>query len=80
MTQEVLRKLLRAMRSFEYDPSRGSFRGWLKTVTSNAVRDLARQWQRRNIRAAGDTVTVAGWILAQSEADAIAIATAYRSN
>ena len=43
------------MRGFEYEASRGSFRGWLKTVTTNAVRDLGRQWQTRNIRPAGDT-------------------------
>ena len=45
------------MRTFEYDQHRGTFRGWLKTVTTNTVRDLARQWQNRNVRAAGDTVT-----------------------
>jgi len=40
--QEVLVKLLRVMKDFEYDPSRGNFRSWLKTVTSNLVRDLQR--------------------------------------
>lgn len=43
VTQEVLMKLVSAMEKFDYQPSRGSFRGWLKTVTSNAVRDLARR-------------------------------------
>ena len=57
VTQQVLLKLVTTMRSFDYDSRRGSFRGWLKTVTANAVKDLARQWQRRNVRAAGDTVT-----------------------
>lgn len=57
VTQQVLLKLVTTMRTFDYDSHRGSFRGWLKTVTSNAVKDLARQWQRRNVRAAGDTVT-----------------------
>ena len=40
ITQEVLTKLIKAMQSFEYDASRGSFRGWLKTVTNNAIRDF----------------------------------------
>ena len=46
VTQEVLVKLVSAMKSFVYDPARGSFRGWLKTITTNAVRDLGRTWQR----------------------------------
>jgi RNA polymerase sigma-70 factor, ECF subfamily len=46
VTQDVLVKLVTAMRTFEYDPVRGSFRGWLKTVTNNAVRDLARSLAR----------------------------------
>lgn len=54
VTQEVLVKLVGAMQSFVYDPARGSFRGWLKTITTNAVRDLGRTWQR-NGRAVGDT-------------------------
>lgn len=57
VTQQVLLKLVTTMRTFEYDQHRGTFRGWLKTVTTNTVRDLARQWQNRNVRAAGDTVT-----------------------
>ena len=43
VTQEVLLKLLERMKSFEYDPKRGSFRGWLKTVTVNAARDCGRK-------------------------------------
>jgi len=46
ITQEVLVKLVSAMQSFVYDPVRGSFRGWLKTITTNAVRDLGRTWKR----------------------------------
>jgi len=41
IAQEVLLKLLTAMRKFHYDPAR-SFRAWLKTVTKNAWTDLAR--------------------------------------
>ncbi len=54
VTQEVLTKLVRTMRSFRYDPQRGSFRGWLKTVTQNAIRDLVADC-RRHGRGAGDT-------------------------
>ena len=56
VTQEVLTKLVRTMRSFAYDSSRGSFRGWLKTVTQNAIRDLVAD-SRKQGRGAGDTST-----------------------
>src|SRR5947199_9343811 len=39
VAQEVLLKLLTAMRKFQYDPER-SFRAWLKTVTHNAWHDF----------------------------------------
>jgi RNA polymerase sigma-70 factor (ECF subfamily) len=57
VTQEVLGRLVRAMRTFEYDASRGSFRGWLKTVTNNAIRDFG-QSLRRPGRGTGDSATV----------------------
>ncbi len=41
-SQDVLLKLLTALREFHYDPARGRFRAWLKTLTSNLVRDLHR--------------------------------------
>jgi RNA polymerase sigma-70 factor (ECF subfamily) len=54
VTQDVLRRLVGAMRSFDYDPSCGSFRGWLKTVTNNAIRDFHRALSRPG-RGSGDT-------------------------
>lgn len=54
ITQDVLGKLITAMKSFQYDPSRGSFRGWLKTVTNNAIRDLMSSFKRPG-RGTGDT-------------------------
>jgi RNA polymerase sigma-70 factor (ECF subfamily) len=39
VAQNVLLKLLRAMKTFQYDPNR-SFRAWLKTVTQNAWNDF----------------------------------------
>ena len=54
VTQNVLRKLINALRTFEYDPTQGSFRGWLKTVTNNAIRDFLRDITRHG-RGSGDT-------------------------
>ena len=54
VTQDVLVKLIRAMRSEHYDSRRGSFRAWLKSVTGNAVRDMMRAWNRK-VNAAGGT-------------------------
>jgi RNA polymerase sigma-70 factor (ECF subfamily) len=54
VTQDVLSRLVSALRSFEYDPNRGSFRGWLKTVTNNVIRDLAQSWSRPG-RGSGDS-------------------------
>jgi len=54
VTQDVLLKLLGAMREHQYDPARGSFRGWLKTVTANLIRDLKRASQPHD-QGSGDT-------------------------
>jgi RNA polymerase sigma-70 factor (ECF subfamily) len=37
-TQEVLRAVAGAARKLVYDPRRGSFRGWLRTIVRNKVR------------------------------------------
>lgn len=58
VTQDVLTKLVTAMQNFDYDPASGSFRGWLKTVTSNAVRDWARS-RSRSERAVGQMESTA---------------------
>lgn len=39
VSQQILLKLSRRMRTFEYDPSQ-SFRAWLKTITRNALLDF----------------------------------------
>ena len=57
VTQDVLVKLVRTMQDFQYDPARGSFRGWLKTVTANAVRDLVGNWKKAG-RGSGDTAVL----------------------
>jgi RNA polymerase sigma-70 factor (ECF subfamily) len=47
IAQNVLVKLVVNMQRFEYDPSRGSYRGWLKTVTNHAITDAVQSGQRR---------------------------------
>ena len=43
VSQEVLVRVARAIRGFEYQPGRGRFRSWLGTITANEVRTfLAR--------------------------------------
>jgi RNA polymerase sigma factor (sigma-70 family) len=46
VVQDVLARLVSAMRTFEYNPGHGRFRGWLKTVTQNAVIDFVKARQR----------------------------------
>lgn len=43
LVQEVLLALTQAMRSFEYDPAKGSFRAYLKTITIRAVSKIIRK-------------------------------------
>lgn len=42
IAQDVLVKLVGAMQQFKYDTARGSYRGWLKTVTNHAIADVAK--------------------------------------
>ncbi|HZZ26744.1 MAG TPA: sigma-70 family RNA polymerase sigma factor [Pirellulales bacterium] len=51
VTQEILLKLARKLRDFDYNPN-SSFRGWLKTVAHHAWRDFADN--RRVVRPMGD--------------------------
>lgn len=46
VVQNVLARLVKAMRNFKYDPARGRFRGWLKTVTQHAVADFVESRKR----------------------------------
>src|SRR5262249_2979015 len=54
LTQEVLHRVARASADFDYDPAKGSFRGWLLAVTRNELRKLATR-QARQASGAGDT-------------------------
>jgi RNA polymerase sigma-70 factor (ECF subfamily) len=40
LTQEVLRAVAGAAKDLDYDPKRGSFRGWLFTVVRNKLRNF----------------------------------------
>jgi len=44
--QDVFRKLLRKLGDFHHDQPGDSFRGWLRTITRNAVRDQRRRAHR----------------------------------
>jgi RNA polymerase sigma-70 factor (ECF subfamily) len=54
LTQEVLRCLVHSAPDFQYDPTRGSFRGWLFAVTRNALRKLEAR-TAREAGGSGDT-------------------------
>lgn len=47
LAQDVLKIAAEKMDNFQYDPTRGSFRGWLLTVTLNQVRRLSRSCQHQ---------------------------------
>ena len=44
--QDVYCKLVDRLRTFEYDPGQGRFRGWLKTVTNRLMSDLKQRAER----------------------------------
>ena len=46
VTQEVLARLVRKLRTFTYDPHKGTFRGWLKTLTHHAWCDYLEERRR----------------------------------
>ncbi len=54
LVQDVLRQVSRSVPKFEYDRSRGSFRGWLFTVTRNELRKAVGR-QGRQPRGSGDS-------------------------
>src|SRR5262249_9910709 len=53
-TQDVLRAVARSAGRLEYDPARGSFRGWLFTVVRNQLRNFLASPARR-CQGTGDT-------------------------
>jgi RNA polymerase sigma factor (sigma-70 family) len=53
LTQDVLQAVSGGIRKLDYDPRRGSFRGWLFTVVRNKLRNFLAA-QRRPGRGTGD--------------------------
>jgi RNA polymerase sigma-70 factor (ECF subfamily) len=54
LMQEVLRSVARNASRMEYDPARGTFRGWLYTVTRNKIYNFLNG-QRNRPKAVGDS-------------------------
>jgi RNA polymerase sigma-70 factor (ECF subfamily) len=59
LTQEVLARVSQAVRKLEYDPGRGSFRGWLYTVTRNCFLAFVQRKRRHEHAAAGADLALA---------------------
>jgi RNA polymerase sigma-70 factor (ECF subfamily) len=57
VTQDVFRTVARSIDSFECDPQRGSFRGWLMSVVRSRLHDHLDA-QRRQVAGTGDTATM----------------------
>jgi RNA polymerase sigma factor (sigma-70 family) len=56
LTQEVLGIVARSIQKLEYDPRRGTFRGWLFTIVRNRLRNF-RTRRRPYDQGSGDTGT-----------------------
>jgi RNA polymerase sigma-70 factor (ECF subfamily) len=54
LTQDVLQAVSGSIRRLDYDPRRGTFRGWLFTVARNKLRDFLAA-QKRPGRGTGDS-------------------------
>ena len=48
LTQEVLRKVVAAAPALDYDPARGSFRGWLYTMSGRKIQDFLASGAHRH--------------------------------
>ena len=55
LTQDVLRTVTRSIKRFDYDRGRGTFRGWLMSVTRTRLCDLLA---RRQASGSGDTKVI----------------------
>jgi RNA polymerase sigma-70 factor (ECF subfamily) len=53
VAQDVLRSVAARIGQFDYDPARGSFRGWLLAVVQSRLADFRRRGQRQQALVAG---------------------------
>jgi len=53
LSQEVMEKVARAIRSFEYQPAKGLFRNWLLTITRRQLAEFHQKIARRPERSVG---------------------------
>lgn len=52
--QETFRAVARGIEGFHHDDTHGTFRGWLRTITTNKIRDWARTRKRNPSAVGGD--------------------------
>jgi RNA polymerase sigma factor (sigma-70 family) len=57
VTQDVFRTVARSIDTFDCDPERGSFRGWLMSVVRSRLHDHLDA-QRRQVAGTGETATL----------------------
>ncbi len=72
VTQDVLVRLARALRTFAYDPSR-TFRGWLRLVTQHALSDFFAHRKRWPGAGSGDDRGLAVLQTVQAQDDLLAL-------
>jgi RNA polymerase sigma-70 factor (ECF subfamily) len=56
VTQNVLIQLVQKLRTFTYDPAKGAFRGWLKTLTYHAWSDYLERQRRGGVGSGNSAV------------------------
>jgi RNA polymerase sigma-70 factor (ECF subfamily) len=66
--QDVLLTLYRSLPGFEIRPENGSFRGWLRTIVVNKVRDHARRMSQQAAAIGGSDALVILQLVADSDA------------
>ncbi|HMF13641.1 MAG TPA: sigma-70 family RNA polymerase sigma factor [Gemmataceae bacterium] len=57
LTQDVLRAVAGAVHRLDYDPRRGSFRGWLFTIVRHKLRNFLAS-RGRQLQGSGDTAAI----------------------
>jgi RNA polymerase sigma-70 factor (ECF subfamily) len=66
VVQETLIRICRAIRQFEYDPKRGRFKAWLRTVTVSVIQERLRNQRHAYLKSAK---AAAAWEQMRSDAN-----------